>query len=659
MIRNKVVFLFICSICSLIICIPFLGSTQIVSPIWREQGQMLRFYDDTATIAARINSAALLQRVVPDSCISLSQQTLRQSYALQYTDGIIQSYANIAVAYLNNRLYSKAIYYYNRSIQYCLDIKRYRRYLSVLYNNIALVYQEQKLYDQAILYFHKAVQSTGQYASPITSAHVYNNMYSLYSFIGREKEALYYLDKAKPLQHSKDVTGRTYYMINRGSLYLDREEYNKAEKIFKEALVLAKRNNNRAMEGHALTNLAISYIKRGQSHRAQPLLLRALALKQYCSPDIPIIIYGALAAIRYDCRDFKAAERYMLQANSLAKNLPRKSDNILGRLLESTEKLSWFYDSIGKPDEALQYYRRYMHLKDSFYNADMMQNVSQIEIKYQIAEKDNELIQKQLLLARQEQRIGQKNFLITLSGLSATTIIIITTIMYGTNRRKKRLSAKENEVKQLRAMLQGEEKERGRLARELHDGIGGMLAAIKLNVGAIKKEFPETAHITKLDDIGQMLQDTGVEIRKTAHNLMPDILSRHNLQEALMLFCKQISSSSILAIDLRIQGSIGPLDKSTELLLYRMMQELVHNVTKHTRATHMEIQMAQYGNILSITAEDNGGGFNTAVQKEGAGLSNIRHRVSILQGIFSITSVPGKCTTVHMEFYSDKLQAVR
>ncbi len=366
-----------------------------------------------------------------------------------------------------------------------------------------------------------------------------------------------------------------------------------------------------------------------------------------------------MAAISYDERDFKQTEQYLLLANHEAKNLPRKSGNTLGRLLENTDKLAMFYDSMGKADKALVYYRRYMQLKDSFYNEDMMQNVSQLEIKYRIAEKDNELIQKQLLLSRQEQRLNEKNFQMVLISLTATALIIISAIMYRNNKRKKRLSAKENEVEQLRAMLQGEEKERGRLARELHDGIGGMLAAIKLNVGAIKKEFPETAHIGKLDDIGQMLQDTSTEIRKTAHNLMPDILSRHNLEEAVMLFCKQISSSSTLVIDLHIQGVIGPLDKSTELLLYRMIQELVHNVTKHTKASHMEIQMIQYDNILSITAEDNGGGFDTAVQREGTGLSNIRHRVSILQGIFSISSVPGRSTTVHLEFYLDKLKAER
>src|SRR5690606_14159518 len=134
--------------------------------------------------------------------------------------------------------------------------------------------------------------------------------------------------------------------------------------------------------------------------------------------------------------------------------------------------------------------------------------------------------------------------------------------------------------------------ERSRLARELHDGIGGMLTAVTLNLSAATRKNPELSEYSSLTELMRMLEDTGSEIRKTAHNLMPDVLIRHTLPEALMIFCTHIHEE--LPIDLSCEGDFSQLDKATELMLYRMTQELIQNIVKHASATRAAIQLYIY-----------------------------------------------------------------
>jgi signal transduction histidine kinase len=215
---------------------------------------------------------------------------------------------------------------------------------------------------------------------------------------------------------------------------------------------------------------------------------------------------------------------------------------------------------------------------------------------------------------------------------------------------------REQEIERLKAMMKGEEQGRTRLARELHDGIGGMLTAIKMNLSAARKKYPELARFDPLTEITFMLEDTGAEIRKTAHNLMPDVLVRKRLPEALMIYCEQITAHDQLQIDLQFHGAFDQLTKATELMLYRIIQELLQNILKHANATHAVVQLREYEGKLSLTVEDNGEGFDTEAQSGGFGLLNLRYRVAALQGHISIMSAKGRHTTIHLEFELENLK---
>src|SRR5690606_4014938 len=193
-----------------------------------------------------------------------------------------------------------------------------------------------------------------------------------------------------------------------------------------------------------------------------------------------------------------------------------------------------------------------------------------------------------------------------------------------------------------------------RLARELHDGIGGMLTAMKMNLSTARRKAPELTLNPSLTELMHMLEDTSSEVRKTAHNLMPDVLVQHALPEALMIFCNHIHKE--LETELSCQGDFTQLDKATELMLYRMVQELMQNVLKHASATRASIELIIYEGKLLLTVEDNGIGFDANEENKGFGLQNLRYRVAALQGKISITSEKNSSTIVHLEFDLEKLK---
>jgi len=324
------------------------------------------------------------------------------------------------------------------------------------------------------------------------------------------------------------------------------------------------------------------------------------------------------------------------------------------------DDLAALYLAMGDGDRAYEYQKAYSDLRDSMAGQEREKIVYQLETKYRLSEKEQEF---ERVLSRKQGQIREKDTWI----ISVTTALLLLAalliVIYRSNKQKQKLlqakianTEKAREIELLKAMIKGEEQERGRIARELHDGIGGMLAAIKMNFGSARKDYPELAAIEPLHNMSHMLDTASAEIRKTAHNLMPDILTRHNLQKALETFCENINTAGSFYVSLQFHKLSAPIDKAAELMLYRIIQELVQNIIKHACATQAEIQIMEYDGKLSITVEDNGVGFDTEAQYGGFGLQNLKFRVQVLQGYLSITSVKEKNTTVHIEFNLEKLK---
>jgi signal transduction histidine kinase len=220
------------------------------------------------------------------------------------------------------------------------------------------------------------------------------------------------------------------------------------------------------------------------------------------------------------------------------------------------------------------------------------------------------------------------------------------------------LKAAESDKKLMKYLQENQkllEVERSRLAKDLHDGLGGILSGVKLNLSSIKGNMilQDTDTMLFAKSIDQ-LDKAITEMRRVAHNMMPEALLKFGLGEAIQDYCDSLNESNTLKIKYTQMGNRAPLEKTIEVTLYRIVQELSNNVIKHAAATSLFIQLTQHKRGLTLTVEDDGKGFNTSQLSnyKGAGLRNVKSRVDYLKGVLQIEAQFGIGTSVNIDIPS-------
>lgn len=208
---------------------------------------------------------------------------------------------------------------------------------------------------------------------------------------------------------------------------------------------------------------------------------------------------------------------------------------------------------------------------------------------------------------------------------------------------------KLKEMQLLEALREGEEKERSRIARDLHDGISGLIAAAKMHFETMGNQSVAIHQLPGFQQGMELLQKASIAVRQTSHNLMPEILLENGLAEALQRYCANVSYDELKLAFFSL-GTIRRLPSQFELSLYRIAQELIGNIIRHAKADEAIIQLSQHEAHLTLAIEDNGQGFTIGHHGSGTGLSSIRRRVAAMNGTMEIQSAPGKGTQVYLEF---------
>lgn len=210
----------------------------------------------------------------------------------------------------------------------------------------------------------------------------------------------------------------------------------------------------------------------------------------------------------------------------------------------------------------------------------------------------------------------------------------------------------EKQLMATQSLLKGQEEERSRIAKDLHDGLGGLLSGVKLQLGAMKGNLilSEQDGLT-FNRVLNNLEESIGEMRRVAHNMMPETLLKFGLPQALEDYCEGLSRQQPFSIQCDFRGLEERMEHSTELVLYRIVQELINNAVKHSGASSILVQIIRHDKEqLNLTVEDNGTGFDTNQEyTNSAGLRNIVSRVKYLNGKIDIQSESGKGTSVYIE----------
>ncbi len=214
-------------------------------------------------------------------------------------------------------------------------------------------------------------------------------------------------------------------------------------------------------------------------------------------------------------------------------------------------------------------------------------------------------------------------------------------------------SLKEAEKKSKLAMIEGQEKERERMAKDLHDAINPLLSAAKLNVESLQFQTKAyTDQQTNITNIVSLLSQSMTAIKDISFNLMPSILKDFGLVFTLKDYCNKISEGGLIQVNLDIHGVENRLDKVKEVMLFRIAQELINNVIKHAQASQIDVQLIKHQKTIILMVEDNGKGMEDSENISasiGYGLKNVESRAKALNGTMAIDTIKNRGTIITIE----------
>lgn len=204
-------------------------------------------------------------------------------------------------------------------------------------------------------------------------------------------------------------------------------------------------------------------------------------------------------------------------------------------------------------------------------------------------------------------------------------------------------------ARRTQAMFDGQEMERRRLAKEIHDGLGQSLIAIRL---LIEGKIAGSSEVNKeaLEKIRNLIDRTIADAKLMSNNLMPSVLHEFGFVTALRQLCDHVRQSTQIKVNFDVDCSRFMLSTIQTVYLFRIAQEAINNILKHAHATEMSVIVKQSDKELFLTISDNGKGFEETrtVQNTGNGLYNMRERVNLLKGTFDLRTMPGKGTELHI-----------
>ena len=505
--------------------------------------------------------------------------------------------------------------------------------------NLGMAHDNMGHFELAVDYFLKGLAECEK-TNNVEGTGMANGLLSLtYSRLGLHEKAI-----ACGEQAVEAVKGTYYYnrtLVNLGEVYRTAQEYDKAEKIFLELIELTDDEPDMFARSLSLLGLGQLYFATAAYKKAEQYLLESLEIFEMA--DYSFGITGSmytLGQIEFIKHNFKKSEEWATKALDVAQR-----DMMYSEIYKCLHLLADIDIVNGNYADMFQKRNQADSIYDIVVNDKIRQASEELSIQYE-TEKKNLIIQS----LEEEKYLGRIIAIISIILLGLAVITSFFIILW-TKQKRKRAEIKIQQLEQekqliaTQALLDGETQERTRLARDLHDGLGSILAAAKYNLTDMRKTpAMELINIELLDKALGLLDESMSEMRRVAHHLMPESLTRYGLKQAITDFCKSIPVAKFV-----YYGDESRLDPKMNVMLYRIMHELVGNALKHADASHILVQIVQETDRLALTVQDNGCGFDISAESKGMGLENIRNRVAAYNGNLLIDTTVGVGTEVNVE----------
>lgn len=584
-------------------------------------------------------------------CLNLAQQRQDKLYI-----GIAHFSLGNALNGLNELDKARTEYQYARDWLTPLKDKKARYYLARIWNNIGIILQKRDSTEQQLdILLHTIVPIGEQIKDSILLANAYFNIAILLTASERYEKARTYLDIATGSYKAflgPEVLAKCYLLYTKGALFMVPRDLPFADQHLKLARSVLDQDTASRIWVMYYGMAGGCYYFRDRFPEALKSLDSGLALDRrwHVGYDALFLVWGKSETL-YKLNRLPEAKQYVYLLDSLVDIYKMKLDK-----LAMLRGIAFIEGETGNYPVAYRKLRQYVEATDTANVLKTNAAIAELEQKYQNEKKENKI--RELQSANRTSRYLTLLFIALIALLSL--LLLLLRYRYRVRKKASEQQAlvlqqkimqqeQEQQIAVTRALLEGEERERRRLAGDLHDGLGGMLATARMNLSGLQLQVAENNR--DLDKVIGQLDQSVSELRRIARNMMPESLLRSGLEAALTDLCDALPSDKIKA-EYQMIGIPHTPPGQQEVLIYRIVQELLANVLRHSEATEVFVQCSQSGHTFYITVEDNGQGFpDPGISGKGIGMDNIRNRVDFLKGKMDIRTAPGKGTAVNIELH--------
>lgn len=558
--------------------------------------------------------------------------------------GLSKSLNDLSILYIDKTQLDTAILLLNQALAIRIELKDSVGEAAI-YNKLGIIYQNQLNLKEALT---NALKALDLYEALKMSPNIQTTMNN----IGVIHYNLRNLDQSlaihSQLMELRNKAGNQYgmgqSMLNIGNVYVAKGDTLKGMDYYKKAASIFRTLDKKEELAVVLNNLGSHHNQRMEYKEARSSLEESLAIRRMLNKPKDIgSVLGLLGELNLLTKNYKQARSNFQEALTISKQFDLPQERLL------YQKLALMYSQLNKADSVYYYYSQYDLINNTLYEENIRNEVAELQTRYDTQKKENKIKLLQQENELKESRLQRNQLFVSLLVIAIAALVLFGFLWRNRFMLKQKVELESTKAtlreSQLQAVISSQEEERKRFAEDLHDGMGQLISAVKLNLS--KEDVEKNA----LNHAVEVLNEMNAEIRNIAFNLMPQVLIKGGLEEALTELAYRVNNTG------KVQISISAFDLEEEMppdrkvALYRVCQEWINNVIKYSACTKIEVQLVQHTDELVITIEDDGHGFDASIlaTSTGNGWRNINSRLTLVHGqidIDSSTSRQGTTVTI-------------
>lgn len=582
-----------------------------------------------------------------DSSILFGQQALELAKKIKYKPGIAQANNDLGIIFIDLSRFAEA----TQSFQEAMKIRKEINDLpgqASLYNKLGIVDQKQGRLLDALENQINALKIYEQLGQEKWIGYCLNNIAIIHQNLGNLQKALDYHEKGLQLRiKNNDLEGEANSYVNIANVYTKLNDTDRALLYFEKALKISESTGNLEFISNILSNVSTVYLSKKEIEKAIGALDRSLKIRRKMGDRKGIAsALTKLGGVYTETKQYGKALPSLREALKISREI-----GVIEEEMAATFNLANLFSTMQLYDSAFIAMKQYTVLRDTVYSQRLKQQIIEVQTRYETEKmtQDMELIRHEKEMTEISLRQRKTEILLLIFIIISITGAGIFLFYRHQQKQKAALAAETLRQHDLRmkAVLQVQEDERRRIAKELHDGVGQKLSGIKLNWQSLIHAPVNENNFPQLEVLEKLLDDASTEVRTISHQMMPKELEQFGLVPAIESMLRFSLGNTRIGYGFEHVGLNGRFDQNIELTLFRVLQEVVNNVIKHSQANQLSVQLLKHAENIAMIVSDDGIGFEVSKKEnEGIGLMNIVSRVDSVKGVCHFESSPGQGTTV-------------